>query len=210
MTDLANYAHGCKSGTEVMSDSCLLIAFKASPWDETHAWYSKSGQELPTRELISPRGELITAILLNRHSIKMPSKHISLHSLVRAVLRPHQRNFSLQSGLRLRQRLIKGQSTEDDCATLRNTALGFSFRKEETPQRRTCPSLQRLHPIRLYPTFHWLSEISVEREQLTWGLLRVFKQCAGWEHGCCPQRRLPGYDLTSKRAVQLPKPPSST
>lgn len=58
--------------------NCVLIGFKATPREETHIWCYKSGQELMAGELLGPRGESIP-LTLNEHSIKLPSKFVSLH-----------------------------------------------------------------------------------------------------------------------------------
>ena len=43
-----------------------------------------------------PRGKPTTSILLNRHSIKLPSRVICLYSQISATLTPHRRSFFVQ------------------------------------------------------------------------------------------------------------------
>lgn len=47
------------------------------------------------RKISGPRGEFTIIILLDRHSVKLPSKYFSLYPQISAVLRRHQRSFFL-------------------------------------------------------------------------------------------------------------------
>lgn len=62
--------------------NCFLIGFKALSTEGNVCLTLKSNQEFMTVEHTGLEGELITIILLNGHSIKLPSKFTSTHRLV--------------------------------------------------------------------------------------------------------------------------------
>lgn len=68
-TSLARYVHGLDSGMNIIG---LTNHFLISQVEMCNS-YCKSCQEPRAGELIGPRGERITAILLNGHNIKLSS-----------------------------------------------------------------------------------------------------------------------------------------
>lgn len=65
------------SGTDMAVTNHFLIAFKATPQEEMHAYNCKSNQELMLWELSSLKGQPINT-LLNEHSIRQSSECESL------------------------------------------------------------------------------------------------------------------------------------
>lgn len=62
--------------------NCFLIGLQALSTEGNVCLTLKSNQEFMTVEHRGLKGELITIILLNGHSIKLPSKFTSTHRLV--------------------------------------------------------------------------------------------------------------------------------
>ena len=75
--------------------NCFLIGLKAClPQKEMQSWYYKPDKNPLFGELIDSVKGPTAIILLNRPSIILPSKFISLPQM-KAALRPHQRSSSL-------------------------------------------------------------------------------------------------------------------
>lgn len=75
MTGLTRYAHWYNSIMNLMAINSFLIGFKIAPQERTHTWYYKH----VATEVLCPKGECNTVILLNGHRIKLPSKYLALY-----------------------------------------------------------------------------------------------------------------------------------
>lgn len=76
--------------------NCLLIGFRAHSTGGNICLHCKSAQAPMAGEHIGPRVESIAIILLNRHSISLPSKSTSLHSQIGTTLRSVRSIFFVQ------------------------------------------------------------------------------------------------------------------
>lgn len=86
MVNLARCAHLSNSSECYGIISRLHLGVKATAHETTHTWYCKPGQETAAGVIMCPT----TIILLNRHSIGLPSEQIT------DILNLHQRSFILQ------------------------------------------------------------------------------------------------------------------
>lgn len=94
--------------------NAFSLGLRLSPQEETHGWHCKLWQESMVDEVTATREELITIILPNEHSIKLPlSSYLSTHILVR--FSGVDRDVSLCSGCWWTQKFTIGLNVENKC-----------------------------------------------------------------------------------------------
>lgn len=115
MTKKASYAHEYNSSTNLnRAINAFSLGLRLSPQEEPHGWHCKLWQESMVDEVTATRVELITIILTNEHSIKLPlSSYLSTHIL--ACFSGVDRDVSLCSGCWWTQKLTIGLNVANKC-----------------------------------------------------------------------------------------------